>query len=315
MQCCFCDSRDLILLYSKHYHPIIKEYGPFDFYRCKHCGSGLTLPAPAPAQLDTLYRSFAGGMDEQTRKNRDTNPLDRWYQQCIGRALRHAPFGAETGARFSWVDIAAGNGELAKLMALRYPDSQGLAIDFHPRPAGLQQIENLRWLQCDLNKPISIELLPQQPFDLAFSITVLEHVRDPFTMLENFMPLLKNQSLFYITVPDYSSVAASLLKTHWPYYIPGEHINIPSKTGLRILIRRLLSEEVSAPGNSIFVNRIILPYPISYYLQFFRLPKLASFVRKKAWVLKLPTGILEALIIKSVRENLSQQGVMDSEVS
>ncbi len=216
MQCCFCDSRDLTLIYSKQYHPVNKEHGPFNFYRCNNCGSGLTLPTPSPAQLDMLYSSFAGGMDEQTRNNRDSNPLDRWYRQCIDRALRHVPFEVKPGIRFSWIDIGAGNGELAKLMALRFPDSKGLAIDFHSRPAALQHISNLQWLQCDLNNPVSINTLKQEQFDLAFSITVLEHVRDPFTMLENFKPLLRKRSLFYIPVPDYSSTAARVLKTRWP---------------------------------------------------------------------------------------------------
>lgn len=303
-RCCFCNNTSLSLLYSGHFHRVKKDHGPFDFYRCQKCHSGLTRPLPTRSQLQTLYGSFAGGMDETTRKNRDANPLTIWYRQCIERGLQQLPSAITTGSDFTWIDIGAGKGELAKLMSEQYPNSKGLAIDFHPRPELLGTAQNVDWLECDLNDPLFAGRIETRQFDLALSITVLEHVRTPDLFIKNILPLLKDEGAFYLTVPDFSSFAARFLKSKWPYYLPGEHLNIPSKKGMEILLHNLSHElGMIDKGFNVFCKRIILPYSLSYYLQYLRINILARLPGGKNIAIKLPTGILEAGIKPRVQGN------------
>src|SRR6185312_12584100 len=135
--CCFCGSKNLKLLYFNIYHPYKKDHGPFNFYKCNICGSGLTFPAPSPNNLKELYESFSGGLIPSIKKIRDDNPLSIWYNQCIEHALK--VYSSTISNDFSWLDVGAGNGDLALIMSSKYPSSQGTAIDFHTVPISLEK--------------------------------------------------------------------------------------------------------------------------------------------------------------------------------
>jgi 2-polyprenyl-3-methyl-5-hydroxy-6-metoxy-1,4-benzoquinol methylase len=303
LNCCFCNNKDLSLLYTDQFHKVKKDHGPINFYTCKKCHSGLTFPLPSSKQLENLYSSFVNGMDEVTRNNRDANPLDTWFQQCIDRGIHQLSKEITSKTSFTWIDIGAGKGELASLLSDQYPNSRGLAIDFHSRPELLNTALNVDWLECDLNEPLFSRWIDKNNVDLIFSITVLEHISAPGVFIKNVLPLLNQNGAFYLTVPDFSSIASRLLKSKWPYLLPGEHLNIPSKRGMNILLNNLLHElNLNDKDFIVFVKRIILPYPLRYYLMYFRL-NLLSKLFGSSIILKIPTGILEAGIKPGNQKN------------
>lgn len=153
LRCSFCQSTRLKLTYSNKFHRFKKDHGPVDFYLCLDCHSGFTYPLPHAADLTALYASFDGGMIPETRGIRDNNPLNKWYNQCVDRAMRNYPGQFAKDDVFYWIDIGAGGGEVAKIMAERYPASKGYAVDYHLKPRVLEGLDNVTWIQCDLNSP------------------------------------------------------------------------------------------------------------------------------------------------------------------
>lgn len=296
--CCFCGSERTKLLYRDLYHPYKKEHGPFCFYKCLNCGSGLTLPQPDSKQLSDLYRSFSDGLIPSIRKIRKEHPLTVWYNQCIDRALKPLHESVEKNNNFSWLDVGAGNGELAFLLSQRFPYSDGLAIDFHDQPALIRDLERVKWQMSDLNSDHNPKSIAgTQRFDLVFLITVLEHVMYPQLLLRQLLDKIEAGGCLYLTVPDFGSFASTILKQKWPYFLPGEHLNIPTIKGMQLLLEELCKQKFSHSNYIVKVNSIILPYPIGYYLDYFRMQKFSRMFEKD--VIKLPTGILEA----SVRVN------------
>ena len=137
MTCLFCGSPNLKLLFEKKFHPLAKWHGHFNLYQCLQCGSALTFPLPTVDQLTALYGSFKGGMMPGIRELRDEYPLTKWYNQCIDNAFHYAQKDIKSTQIFNWIDLGAGNGELAKLMTARFPMSSGVGTDFHDKPAAL----------------------------------------------------------------------------------------------------------------------------------------------------------------------------------
>lgn len=287
--CCFCGSINLKLKYRNLYHPFKDRYGPFNFFECLDCGSGLTLPPPSDEELQSLYNCFEGGMIPFIQDIRKKNPLVRWYEQCIGRAV--SLLNISNPNDFLWWDVGAGNGEVSAMMSEKFPSSRGVAIDFHQRPDGLKPLNNIRWEEINLNNP---EMLIGEKVDLVLLITVLEHVLFPDALIGRLIQKIKKGGVLYITVPDFGSIASKVLQKKWPYILPGEHLFIPSKKGMMLMLSRLCKREFPDNNFQIETKSIILPYPAGYYLNYFGWKKTPSIFSKMA--IGLPTGLLEATV-------------------
>ncbi len=289
MICHFCKSADIRLAYRNKYHPVKQDHGPFNFYKCRSCGSGLTYPVASKKALYELYNSFEGGMSGFTRALRDDYPLNKWYKQCVVRCIELCGNHYNQNAVFKWIDVGAGKGEVTKILSEMFPNSRGTAVDFHDRPEMLSECKNVEWISVDLNNKDFLLKDYSSYFDIAITITVLEHVLYPTQFVGCILNLLKPGGSVYLTCPDMGSIAAKSLRGFWPYLIWGEHLNIPTKHGMHKLI------ETVTGNDKALVNPVIMPYPINYYLANFKL-KIFTFLFTNSVTLPVNTGILEAVI-------------------
>lgn len=281
-------------MYSGLYHPFMKNHGPFSFFKCEDCGSGLTFPLPTREQIEQLYASFSGGLIPSIKKIRENNPLTTWYQQCIKRATARLPIGATTA--FAWLDVGAGSGELSFLLSEQFPLSTGTSVDFHDEPPLLSNRERIRWVNADLDSEYSLNSNGvEEKYDAIFLITVLEHVRQPNLVVGSLLKKMKPGGCLYITVPDFGSWAASMMGKRWPYFLPGEHLYIPTIKGMKKMLKRLCEQHLSEGCTAIDVNATVLPYSLGYYLSYFGVKRFPSALAEIP--LRLPTGILEAAVI------------------
>jgi hypothetical protein len=266
------------------YHPYVKDHGPFDIYLCSECHSLFTFPLPSAGSLASLYSSFDGGMYGDIARLRKRYPLNGWYKQCESRMV--AALGkVEDG--LSWIDLGSGDGVMSERMKRAYPSGKGWAVDVHTRPERLKDVD-VTWVQADLN-----EGAPDLPkAKLVFAVTVLEHVTDPCLFIGSGLDLLDEGGVFYFNCPRADCMAFRLMGRKWPYYLPGEHITVPTMKGLSGLVNRLAG---SRPGRkfSIEISPVTMPYPFGYYL---------GFLTGNRWMpdwqlpIYLPTGLLECTI-------------------
>lgn len=293
--CCFCGSKKIKMVYKNLYHPYNRTFGPFQFYKCADCGSGVTIPLPKQYELVKLYESFSGGLIPSIRKLRENNPLSEWYNQCISRATGIWSAHIENDKIFKWMDIGSGNGELIYHLMNRFPESSGIAIDFEERPALIDKFPGVSWEKTDLNSRSSLEKAGGgEKFDLIFLITVLEHVMHPDIVVNLALSKLKKGGCLYLTVPDIGSLPAKIFKRKWPYFLPGEHLCIPTLKGMYALLEKNYFEIFGSSNDAIHVEPIIFPYPLGYYLGYFGINRMPQFLKGK--VLRIPTGILEASV-------------------
>ena len=211
-------------------------------------------------------------------------PLTAWYTQClsrIGNAL------GNPDDPFTWLDLGSGDGAMSELMKRQYPSGRGWAVDFHARPQRLKDVD-VNWMNADLNQ--GMKDLPR--VKLAFAVTVLEHVKDPANFLGSALDLLEQGGVLYLNCPRADCLAFRLLGRKWPYYLPGEHITVPTVKGLTQLLDRLTG---SRPDKrfAMEVSPVIMPYPLGYYI---------GHLTGNRWLpdwqmpVYLPTGLLECKV-------------------
>lgn len=280
--CVYCKG-PLKLFRKDAYHPAAPGHGPFDVYLCRNCGSLMTFPLPSPGQMRQLYSGFSGGMIHEISELRQNYPLTTWYRQCVDSMRKNM---ARQQQDFSWMDVGAGDGVVSEMMKTEFPGSTGLAVDFHERPPRLAGMD-IGWDRVDLNDASAL----QGSFDLVFAITVFEHMLYPGQFLQAMVRLLKPGGLLYFNCPRTDAFAFRAMGRKWPYYLPGEHITIPSMKGLNMMADSIFRGEQGT--FTIKVNPVIMPYPLGYYLGYY-----LGISRKLSFDMDLciPTGLLEAFI-------------------
>jgi len=290
--CPYCHSAAIKPRYRQHFHKMNPTYGPFDFFVCENCGCGFNNPMPSHEQLRSFYASYSSGMPEEYRSVMREYEDSSWHSQ-IARDLIDLAGKHHLHPAFTWLDVGSGAGEIAGKLSKLAPTSPGTCIDLHPAPEDLRD-SRVRWIQSDINADFSSDVA--EKFQLVYASAVLEHVVNPANFLRNCLMLTERGGILYLFCPDYSSLASRVMGKKWPYYLPGEHVTLPTKKSVRICLDAIShSGEVGEIKSWIGGKRI--SYSVQYMLFALNLRWLGKLLPFNC-SLRFPTGALEAIIVK-----------------
>jgi trans-aconitate methyltransferase len=236
-----------------------------------------------------FYQTFVDGLPEALISARASSPQDAMYEFFSRRFCSDAQIKLDTP--FTWLDLAAGTGIFSRLLARRFSKSSGTAADLHARPSLLSDCRNVDWCQLDFNSSTPFVNLPLA--DAVFAIGVLEHVRSPYDLVTSALGLLRPGGTLYLACPDTGSVAAHVMGRRWPYWLPGEHLNIPTVRGANALAHRS-SAALGIPA-SIRVSPIAMPYTVRYVAAYVHAERMVQWVDPNL-ALSLPVGALDISI-------------------
>lgn len=184
--------------------------GYLEAKRCLNCGMISVNPHFSDEGLNIFYTSYFAGRQEDTikRKQRDiTYLIDRDWVSLIVKGGRVLDVGCSGGfflSKFSpdkWdrfgVEIAADAAEYAK-------NNFGIPV----------RVGNIVGIEFD------------QQFDLIMLRGVIEHFRDPISVLNKCSQLLKPGGCLFITAtPAGDSFAFDVYREKWNLFTPLEHIH------------------------------------------------------------------------------------------
>lgn len=296
--CCFCSASAPRETHRGLYHPFKKDHGPFQFHRCDACGSGLTIEPPDARRLSALYASYRDGFAAPLRDMMLGDPQRAMYAAQLRSMLRSAHRHSIQIDR--WIDVGAGGGELSRLLLDELPAASGVCVDLHTRPELLAGQTRIDWRTLDINEDFAEQAGPPAP--LVFSSAVWEHVLHPDRYARNLIRLVAPGGMLYLMTPDYGSLASRVLGERWPYFEPGEHLNMPTIKGARECLLRQWREVngASVAPPTINCDTLWLPYTIRYTLQRIGLGVLGRLI-PAGLAAPLPTGVLEATLLSPTR--------------
>lgn len=293
LTCPFCGSHRLQRTHHGLHHPLRPAHGPFEFHRCRRCGSGVTVDPPDEAALTALYASFRDGLPDLHREITADDPQNALYSLCIRRAIGAA---RQSGRPVrTWIDVGAGGGELSRLLAAELPSARGLAVDLHTRPAALQTEPAVDWRVVDVNGP-EFHVTVGRTADLVISTSVWEHVVRPDLFALNLVRMVAPGGMLYLLAPDYGSLARRAMGRHWPYFTPGEHLNMPTCTGAVMNLRHAWGAAGLGGVPDVRCVSLWLPYTLRY------VARRLGFHAVGRWLpagltAPVPAGALEAMLL------------------
>jgi SAM-dependent methyltransferase len=288
ISCAFCGSTALHVIARGLHHPRVAGHEPVNLHVCDYCGSLTTWPVPPEQALRRLYAAFEDGIDPALRRWRGDSPASAWYEHAVRRATRAMGVSSET--TFTWIDVGAGAGEIGETLNRNFPQASGISIDWHGRPAKLAADPRHDWMARDLNAPGFARGVGAQA-DLVLALSVWEHVRDPEDFAREVSSLVRPGGTLYLVCPDFGSASARALGRRWPYWIPGEHLSVPTRRGARICLEHAIA--ANGLDARVFVRQVGIPYSLGYVLAYLGLPALGRLLRGVP-AFPLPVGALEA---------------------
>jgi SAM-dependent methyltransferase len=287
--CPYCGEFDLRLARAGLYHRRKKNHGPFDYFECGACGSCVTDPMPSAEAQSALYQEYDAGLPREQRDLMNVAVGEAWHELCLQRIAEVA--GVSADATFSWIDAGAGSGEMANLMLARFPNSRGIAVDLHDRPAALDA--RVEWRRMDLDSADFARRAGGRA-DVVYATAVWEHVREPGRFIDNMLSVLDRPGVMYLLCPNYASLARRIMGRKWPYLSPGEHLTIPTPDGARRCIARAAARREGGGAIDTESGGIWLPYSLAYAAARFGFARVSKLIPKH-WELPLPVGALETI--------------------
>ncbi|MFZ4855026.1 MAG: class I SAM-dependent methyltransferase [Desulfuromonadaceae bacterium] len=213
---------------------------------CEKCGIGKTVPEPDDETLHELHSTQYYRNGEGVRFAAPVEWLVEGMRQW--RIHRLAQFVSKGRA----LDIGCGSGRF--LRALRYSGWEVAGLELNDDTATAAR--NVHGLAVET----SLETFADKSFDQITITHVLEHIRDPDSMLAECARLLKPGGVIAVAVPNIESVQARLTRENW------FHLDLPRH--LWHFSEKWLSKELADCGfEQIAVRRLDLAHNVFGWLQ------------------------------------------------
>jgi len=209
---------------STRYFSVRAEGSLFHYQRCSVCGLVFLDPQPGPEELLGYYgrsyygrgeQKFAGGIEAlrfafaRTRVSRLQKFLPR-----SGRAL----------------DIGCGQGTFLQLLRGKGWEVQGTELTEEParraRQAGIPVFLG----------EIQEGKFGEETLDLVTLWHVIEHLREPSTVVERIRLVLKDRGIVAISTPNIESLQARIFREKWFHLDPPRHLYLFSPDTLQRLM-------------------------------------------------------------------------------
>lgn len=213
--CMLCGAADIRTLFEKSGRQVV---------RCRNCGLEWAHPMPTAEELATYYeQSYADG----------TYAFFAEAQEVRGLIARHRVEAIRQFAREGrWLDVGASSGDFVAAVA-EEREIEGLELSE-------QAVREARSRGLQMHCGSVEEFEPDSSYSMITAFDVIEHLREPRLFLRRLRSWLANDGRLVLTLPDVSSLYARwLMRRHWFFYMPNEHLFYYDPD----TIKRLLGEE------------------------------------------------------------------------
>ena len=189
----------------------------FNLVKCKTCGLAYLNPRPTKEKINEYYppryhsraqkeivdieKTIIWGIPWREAMQKKAKPILRYKSE--GRIL----------------DIGCGDGSL--LMFMKGLGWETYGIDFHEGSS--RYAREVLGLDVLFGRLEEVSY-PEDFFDIIILFHVLEHLSDPLETLERARPLLKEDGVLLIAVPNFASFEAWIFRSKWYGIVAPHHL-------------------------------------------------------------------------------------------
>jgi 2-polyprenyl-3-methyl-5-hydroxy-6-metoxy-1,4-benzoquinol methylase len=188
------------------------------FHTCARCGITFKSPFPTAEELTTFYRQGWTAPDHNLSATGEQNlPLTRRYAAALARSLGKEGFSGTT-----ILDYGAGRGAMSQALAERS------AVCTAVEPYGYEHLARI-----ELGAHRSLEEIPAAiTFDGIVLMDVIEHLLDPWAVVEQLSTRLKTGGWLLVTTPNAQGMMARLKRDAWSEIGNPGHIALYTRRSL-----------------------------------------------------------------------------------
>lgn len=195
------------------------------------------------------------------------------------------------------LDVGCSDGTLGESVKQHWPNSTVVGLELSNEMGLVAKGRIDQVLIGDIEHPNLLEGLGEQKFDVIIFADVLEHLRDPWRMLNRIRPYLMPDSVIIASLPNVrhiDTICHLVFKGEWPYRERGIH----DRTHLRFFTRKNIidmfaSEEMSIIQTSTNYRLIERPHKVNKYAHRFAVLGLAPFLAFQYLVVAQPNTVVE----------------------
>ncbi len=205
----------------------------FTYYRCEDCGALSIDPVPED-RLGEIYPPTYYSFD-----GTETSFLEQ-VKQALDRRLFKKAFGQISGSELAALDVGGGTGWLLNQARIVEPRlCSSVVVDIDPK-AGVAAEKAGHEYFCGRIE----EFETDQKFDLILMLNIIEHVKDPTSVLKKAKELLTDDGIILIKTPNYDSLDARIFRStywgglhcprHWVIFTPESFRLAANSAGLSV---------------------------------------------------------------------------------
>ena len=264
--CPVCGGTSRVLLYERLRDRIFFcAPGEWALYRCEECRSGYLDPRPTAETLHLAYRDYFTHANEKDTQVEQSGPFHRVFANgyrnwrygtkaepssrlgVLVKALqpgRRAKIAAEMrqmprawpGA--SLLDLGCGNGHFLELA--HSAGWQVVGVDPDPKAVAVARSRGLDVCVggIDVLDPA------ERQFDMITLSHVIEHVRNPITVIEVCHRLLRANGRIWLETPNLDSIGHATFRAHWRDLDPPRHLVLFTRSSLQLALKRAGFEDI-----------------------------------------------------------------------
>ncbi len=226
IQCNYCNSTK----YKKHYHIQSSLNSKIvSYYKCKRCGSIMQYPLPDENTIKEYYDNY-----KEIKKNMNPGYLDQQGYNALknerNMTLREIGFNTKAISNRTNIELGCANGHFLRYL-VEMNSKETIGIDISDELLNSIHLDGVTLINGSLAD------IKTSSCDTLFLFNVLEHIPDIQSLMENIVRIVKHDSSIIIEVP-LSGLVQNFFGAKWRFFMPDEHIQIPSKKGLIILLKR-----------------------------------------------------------------------------
>jgi 2-polyprenyl-3-methyl-5-hydroxy-6-metoxy-1,4-benzoquinol methylase len=209
MECIICGSIT---------NDILIEVKGEKIYECKNCQLSITEKKASPVKKEELpYNINEYKKDEKRYRDRLTH--------IISHIKRHKQAGAV-------LDIGGGFGLLSSMLI-----DQGYHADTLEPYLGADYVKNnekAHLIKQDIDSYLNFT---DKTYDIIIMLDVLEHIKDPKTVLTKIKSRLNKDGILVLQMPNYKSVMAAIC-ADWSWWMIEDHLFHFSPQSLHLLLNK-----------------------------------------------------------------------------
>lgn len=222
MHCTSCNSENGRLQFS--FKDIFED--EYSLMQCSNCQSYCLDPQPTEKQLERAYdESYYGTGDKKF------NPFIEGMVDRL-RLRKARSFSHLIPKKAKVLDVGCGNGSFLHYIG-RTGDFELHGIELEGKSAERAALYDEIQLKIGTLKK---EDYPNDTFDLVSLVHVIEHLPNPYEVLDTVTSIAKKDAVLYLELPNIESWQAKWFKGHWFHLDAPRHLVFFSRNQLKAIL-------------------------------------------------------------------------------